>query len=255
MSRPLATPVVVVTGAAGLIGRQITAVLDRRGVVAVGWDVATTTSDSPGIAGVDIADETAVQAACADTIARHGGIDALVHAAAFTGRSSGMKRHTLRDVDLLLWERALRINLTGALVCARELGARLRPGPRAQIVLIGSIQGTVPTMGHSAYAVSKAAMAGLTRQLAAEFAGDGVRVNLFTLGPIAGDEEIAAPRSSTGELAPTPLGRFGTPLEIAETIADVVTGHFSYLTGAVVPLDGGEHLRPRTEPGRRHPDA
>lgn len=247
---------VVVTGVAGLIGSQIAEVLTERGVDVIGVDVV---APQPGTSTrrertmlVDITDEGAVRAAAETIRKEHGHIDALVHAAALTGRSRGLEPHSLRSVEMDLWRRVLEVNVTGALLCARELGALLRPGPRAQILLVGSIQGLVPTAGASAYAVSKAALVGLVRQLAAEYAPEGVRVNLVALGPVADDHELARLSAAKEEESPTPLGRFGGPREVAESIADLTTGSFSLLTGAVVPVDGGEHLRPRTGPRRNH---
>lgn len=252
-------PIMVVTGVAGLIGRQIAEVLSEDGVDVIGVDV---TAPQSGMSThrartmkVDITDEQAVRAAAKAIRDEYGAIEALVHAAAVTGRSPSLQRHSLRSVDLDLWRRVLEVNVTGALLCAREFGALLRPGPRAQILLVGSIQGLVPTMGASAYAVSKAALVGLVRQLAAEFAADGVRVNLVSPGPVADDRELARLRAEGVDDSPTPMGRFGGPREIAESIVEMTIGSFSLLTGAVVPIDGGEHLRPRTGPRRAHGQA
>ncbi len=248
--------VMVVTGVAGLIGRGIADVLTERGVDVVGVDVAAPDEDASRrwsrMIRVDVADTPTMQDAAASVREACGGIDAIVHAAAITGRSAELHSHTLRTVDLDLWRRVLEVNVTGSLVCAREFGPLLRTGPLAQILMVGSIQGLVPTDGSSAYAVSKAALVGLVRQLAAEMAADGVRVNLVAPGPVADQDELARLRSNGLESSPTPLGRFCTPREMAEAIADLATGAFGFLTGATIPLDGGEHLRPRTGPARAH---
>ncbi len=250
-------PTIVVTGTTGLIGVEIADVLTDRGIDVVGVDAAQPPPDRSRrwarSVQLDITDETSLHAAAGELAAQHVTIDALVHAAALTGRSSTLQPHDLLSVDLGLWRRVLDVNLTGALLCAREFGALLRPGQHAQILFVGSIQGSVPTLGASSYAVSKAALIGLVRQLAAEYAARGVRVNLLAPGPIADVSELARLGEQATIEDPTPLGRFGRPREIAESVADLVTGSFSLLTGAVVPLDGGEHLRPRTGPRRSHP--
>lgn len=244
---------VVVTGVAGLIGGRIADVLTERGCEVVGVDVVP----HPSLPDrwrrtlqVDLTDEGAVRRAAATVRVEHGGIDAIVHAAAMTGRSPSLGTHTLRSVDIELWRRVLDVNLTGTLVCVREFGALLRSG---QILVVGSVQGLVPTMGSSAYAVSKAALTGLVRQLAAELAADGIRVNLVAPGPVADDGELDRLRAAGVDEAPTPLGRFDTPHDMAEAVADLLTGSFRFMTGAVIPIDGGEHLRPRTGPVRVHP--
>lgn len=244
---------VVVTGVAGLIGGRIADVLTERGIEVVGVDVVALQDGWSRTVQVDLTDEAAVRRAAGTVRAEYGGIDAVVHAAAVTGRSASLGTHTLRTVDIDLWRRVLDVNLTGALVCAREFGALLRPGRSGQILVLGSVQGLVPTLGSSAYAVSKAALTGLVRQLAAELAADGIRVNLVAPGPVADDEELRRLRAAGVDDAPTPLGRFDGPREMAEAISDLVTGSFHYMTGAVIPIDGGDHLRPRSGPPRAHP--
>lgn len=250
-------PTMIVTGTAGLIGIEIADVLTDRGVDVLGVDSAQPPPERARrwarSTQLDITDEAAVRRAVEEMAAQRVQIDALVHAAAITGRTPTLQPHSLLTVDLDLWRRVLDVNLTGALLCARAFGTLLRPAPAAQILFVGSIQGLVPTFGASAYAVSKAALVGLVRQLAAEYAAHGVRVNLVAPGPVAEASERARLAAQDAGEDPTPLGRFGSPREIAEAVADLVTGSFSLLTGAVVPLDGGEHLRPRTGPRRSHP--
>jgi len=252
--------VAVVTGVAGLIGARIADVLTERGIEVIGVDVIGVDAvaahrGTPGgwrMVQVDLTDESAVRHAATAVHAEHGGIDAIVHSAAMTGRSPSLGTHTLRTVDLDLWRRVIEVNLTGALVCIREFGALLRAKPCGQILVVGSVQGLVPTMGASAYAVSKAALTGLVRQFAAEFAPEGIGVNLVAPGPVADEEELRRLRDEGLSEAPTPMGAFVRPRDMAEAICDLVTGSFQFMTGAVIPIDGGEHLRPRHGPSRAH---
>lgn len=247
--------VVLVTGAAGLIGGAISDVLAEREVTVVGVDVVAADPTTPGgrsMIDVDLTDEAAVRCVAAAVQAEYGAIDAIVHSAAITGRSPRLGTHTLRSVDLDLWRRVIEVNLTGTFVCIREFGALLRPEPLGRVLVVGSVQGLVPTMGASAYAVSKAALSGLVRQFAAEFAADGIAVNLVAPGPVADEEELQRLRDEGLAEAPTPMGAFLYPQEMAEAICDLVTGSFRFMTGAVIPIDGGEHLRPRHGPTRAH---
>jgi len=250
--------VTVVTGVAGLIGGRIAEVLTERGVDVVGVDVVAPPRSAPAAwieVQADLTDERAVRGVATSVRAEHGGIDAVVHAAALTGRSPDLGTHTLRSVDLDLWRRVIEVNLTGALLCIREFGALLRPEPLGQILVVGSVQGLVPTMGASAYAVSKAALTGLVRQFAAEFAPEGIGVNLVAPGPVADAGEVQRLREQGLHEAPTPMGAYLSPRDMAEAICDLLTGSFGFMTGAVIPIDGGEHLRPRTGPSRAHDGA
>lgn len=240
-------PVAVVTGAAGLIGSVISSALATAGATVVGIDRAGAASAAALSYPADVADAVAMTEVAAEVAARLGRVDWLVHAAALTGRGGlppGAER--LTTVSPAVWDTVLRVNLTSGLLCTQAFLPLLRRSASARILLIGSIQGVVPTLGSGCYAVSKAASTALMRQLAAEVAPDGIRVNMVSPGPIAAAEEVAA---LVGE-APTPLGRYGTPEEVGAVVAALLGSAFDYLTGTEVPLDGGEHLRPRGEVAR-----
>lgn len=229
-----AARVAVVTGAAGLIGAEICAELRRGGARVAAVDVVPA---HDGLC-VDVTDPEAL-ARVADRIRdEHGDVDWLIHAAAVTARTPGRSMGgELAGIDLRVWRGILDDNLTGALVCVQAFLDQLRRSTAARVLLVGSIQGLVPTLGSGAYGVSKAALGALTRQLAAELAPDGVAVNMLAPGPVV---EVGAPGA-----APTPMGRVGSPAEVAGAVARLLDESFGYMTGAVIPFDGGEHLRPR----------
>lgn len=236
----------VVTGAAGLIGAEICAALTRRGARVVAIDVVSAAGTDGDVFCADVTDPEAVAQVAARVEAAYGHVDWLVHAAALTARTRGRALvGELASLDLDLWNELLDGNLSGALVCVQRFLPLLRRSPAPRVLLVGSIQGIVPTFGTGAYGVSKAALAALTRQLAAELARDGVAVNMLAPGPIAAAEE----RAGVG-LGPTPMGRFGSPEEVAGAVCCLMDESFGYMTGAVIPFDGGEHLRPREGPER-----
>ena len=209
----MSTAVAVVTGAAGLIGRQIVRSLRADGFDVNGLD-RVTRDDQRDVVVVDVSDPDAVAAAAARLGARRGGLDALVDAAALTGRTAGRDLAApLAGVPVDLWEDTLRVNLTSAQVCLQAYVPPLRRWASPAIVLIGSIPGIVPRMQTGAYAVSNTALIGLTHQLSAELAPDG------------GCPEFRGTRDIL-----------------------LVGPAFRKVTGVVLLIEGDEHLRPRGAP-------
>ncbi len=250
------TTVTVVTGAAGLIGGRLVRHLVDHGshVIAL---------DERDASGVDLfgasrqsrltflradttnpADMTSV---AGDVARRYGHVDHFIHAAAVTALSDSVNPFgDLVGVDPEVWRRIVDVNLTGALISVRSLVELLRAAGRAKVLFLGSIQGSVPTLETGSYAVSKAALVALARQLAAELASLRITVNVLSLGPIQATDQTVP---DVGE-GPTPMRRFGRLDEVAQAAASLLGDCFDYMTGAVIPLDGGEHLRPRGNPPR-----
>lgn len=245
--------VAVVTGGGGLIGRELCGVLEHAGHAVVAVDVGSL--DVPGTLRleVDVSDPNGMHEAAGAIEEAFGHVDWLIHAAALTGRTRGRQlTGDLASLNLEVWNEVLAINLTGALVCVQSLLPLLTRSAGPRIVIIGSIQGTVPTLGSGAYGVSKAGLAGLTRQLAAELAQRGITVNMVSPGPVADASELARLGNAAAE-RPTPLGRYGDPAEVALATVGLLGDEYGFMTGAIIPIDGGEHLRPRTGPARAHP--
>ncbi|MGI8867661.1 MAG: SDR family NAD(P)-dependent oxidoreductase [Mycobacteriales bacterium] len=240
----------VVTGAAGLIGRQICIELARRGSHVIAIDAAAAVIDGVEAVQGDVSDPTSIAAVAARVAATHGHVDRFVHAAALTALTPGRGvSGELVGFDLDAWRALIDVNLTGALVCVQQFHELLLRSEAPTVLLVGSIQGLVPTLGTGAYGVSKAALTALTRQLAAELATDAITVNMIAPGTIAGD-----PAGGTApDERPTPLGRYGFPNEVARAVVSVLDEPFRFMTGAVIPLDGGEHLRPRNPTTRANP--
>ncbi|OKH97739.1 oxidoreductase [Streptomyces sp. CB02923] len=183
----------------------------------------------------DVADRAAVEAAVAHAAHRFGGLDVLVNNACRCTPDTPLFEDQ-RDED---WAGDLDITLGGAFRCARAALPHLAAaGGRGAIVSVGSVNGE-QDFGNHAYSAAKAGLASLTRTLAGEAAGRGVRVNLVAPGtvdtPNWGDRPDVLERAA----AAYPLGRVGRPDDIAAAVAFLASSDAAWITGVTLPVDGG----------------
>ena len=178
----------------------------------------------------DVSDPTAVEAAVAAVVERWGRIDILIN-------NAGLHRGgRIGRIALDAWDSVLDVNLKGAVNVIRAADAHLSEG--SAIINIGAVVGFRGFPGDSAYAASKAGLAGLTRALAIEFAARGVTVNLVIPGLVLTEMTGGLSEKALEAMRQTiPLGRYGQPEEIAQVVELVARAR--YMTGAFVPVDGG----------------
>ena len=131
-------------------------------------------------------------------------------------------------------------NLTGGFRVAKRAVTKMMRARWGRIIFVSSVVGATGQAGQANYAASKAGIVGFARSLAREFASRKITVNVVAPGPIATDmmEAVAEDRRALIEAA-VPLGRFGTPDEVAGTIVFLASDAAAYTTGAVIPVDGG----------------
>lgn len=247
--------VALVTGGAGGIGRAtgrrlhadgatvVVADRDRAGAERTAREIDPSGGRALGLE-LDVVEVGAVRAAVATTLERFGRLDVLVNNA---GRSALAPTATLDDAD---WQALLDVNLSGALRCAREAYPALARSDAGAIVNLASIAGVVGMRDRASYSASKAGLIGLTRALAIEWAGDGIRVNGVAPGyvrtPMIEDKAAAGIYDLAEMASRVPLGRLCSPEEIASTIAFLAGPDASFMTGQTLVVDGGMTVDGRT---------
>jgi len=226
---------VLVTGGNRGIGLAI-----ARAFVAGGDDVVITQrSGQPpeGLTAVrcDVTDSASVDAAFTEAEQVFGGpVEVLVANAGIT-KDTLLMRMTDEEFDSVI-----DTNLSGAFRCARRAATGMIRKRRGRIVLISSVVGLYGSPGQANYAASKSGLVGLARSISRELGGRGITANVVAPGFIDTEMTAVLPDDQKkAYLSSIPAGRFATPEEVASVVRFVASDDAAYITGAVIPVDGG----------------
>ena len=225
---------VLITGGNRGIGRAIAVA-----AVAAGHRVAITSRDGSGPDGVlavqaDVTDAAAVDAAFRAVEAELGPVEVVVANAGIT-RDTLLLRMSAEDFD-----EVVATNLGGAFRVVQRASRGMLRARFGRVVLISSVVGLLGSAGQVNYAASKSAMVGFARSLTRELGGRGITANVVAPGFIESDMTAALPEPQQQEyLGRIPVGRFGSADDVANAVLWLASDEASYISGAVVPVDGG----------------
>ncbi|GAB4165464.1 MAG: 3-oxoacyl-[acyl-carrier-protein] reductase [Geothermobacteraceae bacterium] len=237
-----------ITGASRGIGRAIALELARQGasIIAAGRDQAALESVADAIRALDVevevvtgdvSDAASIDAMVAKGVARFGRIDILVNNAGLT-RDGLLLR--MKDED---WDAVLNANLKGAFMLTRAVARLMTKQRYGRIVNISSVVGEMGNPGQANYCASKAGMIGLTKSNARELARRNVTVNAVTPGFIETSMTEAMTDKARAEMSSQiPLGRLGTPEDVASAVAFLASEAAGYVTGQVLGVNGGLYM-------------
>lgn len=241
--------VALVTGAGRRLGRQIALALGR-----AGFDVVVHYGTSATAAGetaaelkrlgrrawtlaADLSDLEAIEHLFAEIESRVGRLDILVNSAAT------FDQKPFNEVEAEDWQRSVAVNLRAPFFCTQRAARLMRRNGGGSVVNLADSSGLRPWLGYAVHGISKSGVVHLTRTAAREL-GPEIRVNAVVPGPILPPPGEGSDRETWQHRGDgLPLGRTGDPSDVAEAVVFLVRS--GYVTGVILPVDGGEHLSPQ----------
>lgn len=237
----LAGKTAIVTGGGSGIGRAIVLAFMKAGARVVSMDLTDRAEVAEGCVAVsgDVTCLDDCEKAIDTGVARYGSCDILVNAAGIVEKTRRTVRQSVED-----WKRTMDVNLLGTYQMSKTAARRMiDSGSSGSIINISSVAGLGGFKASNAYGVSKAGVAMMTRTMALDLADSRIRVNAVAPGfistPMTADLDSASSMSRDAFIQRIPLGRFGETNEVAPLILFLCSDWATYITGAVIPVDGG----------------
>jgi 3-oxoacyl-[acyl-carrier protein] reductase len=237
--------VVMITGGAAGIGRVTAEAFAREGAkLAIcdlnpeaGAEALKALGTEASFEKVNVADEADVSQWTEQVAQRYGRIDILVNNAGIT-RDALLLR--MKESD---WDLVLSVNLKGAFLCTKAVVRHMAQQRSGRIINVASVVGVVGNAGQANYVASKAGLIGLTKTVAREFAGRGITVNAVAPGFIETQmTAVLSDKIKEGFLAQIPMGRAGSPEDVAGAVTFLASDQAAYLTGQVLHVSGGMYM-------------
>ena len=239
--------VALVTGSSRGIGRAVARQLAERGAVVIAGaradhaePVAREIVDAGGrceAVALEVTDRASVERTIGDVLSRHGRLDILVNNAGIA-RDQLLLRMKPGD-----WDVVIATNLTAAFTCVQAVVRQMIKQRSGRIIAISSVVGQMGNTGQANYAASKAGLIGFAKSMAREVASRGITVNVVAPGLIdTGMTRALAEDVREKWAAQVPLGRLGTPEEVASAVCFLASDEASYITGHVLAVNGGMYM-------------
>lgn len=251
-SHRLQNKVAIITGSGHGLGAETARVLASQGARVVVADIhfeaaQAVVTEIEGMGGtamavqVDVTSEDAIRAMVAAVVDRHGRIDVLHNNAAALDVAQRQADRDVCNVDIAAWDRALDVNVRGAMLCCKHVIPVMLSGAGGSIIHSTSGFGLLGDVTLSAYAASKAALMQLSRSVAAQYGKKGIRSNAIMIGFVVNDH---AQKTVPEEIKQILLAQhltpeLGRPRQIADAVAFLASEESSFITGATIPVDGG----------------
>lgn len=237
--------VVIITGGSAGIGKSAVERFAQAGAHVAIWDInqsageelaknLQTQSLSVSFYHCNTSDQSSVQHACQAVIDEYKQIDVLINNAGIT-RDSTLKNMSAED-----WQMVIDVNLTGVFYCAQAVALHMLERGAGRIINVSSVVGLYGNFGQTNYAATKAGVIGMTKTMARELGRKGITVNAVAPGFIATEMVAKMPEKVIQMMEEkTPVGRLGTPEDIAAAFYFLAGPDASFINGAVLSVDGG----------------